>query len=472
MRTWPEPLEPEAFHGLAGDFVQTVEPHTESDPAALLSQFLVAFGSVIGRGAHFVVENDIHHLKINAVLVGETAKGRKGTSIGHVRTPYAEVDEVWAKERIMSGLSSGEGLIWQVRDPIHKTESIKKGGAITGYQDVMVDKGVTDKRLLALEPEFASVLRVLERDGNTLSAIIRQAWDGGDIRTLTKNNPATATDCHISTIGHVTMEELKRYLSRTEMGNGFANRFLWFCVRRSRCLPEGGNLDPAEMVPLILELQEAVEFGKKAGELTRDEGFREIWRNVYPELSEGKPGLVGAIISRAEAQVMRIASLYALLDQTTVLCKEHLLAALAVCEYAEASVRYIFGDATGDPVADEIFAAISRSPEGMSRTEIRDLFKRHGKKEEIKRALSLLEKKGKAHPVHEETGGRPTERWVLGCDKSDKSDERGARMGYLNKAKSIAESLCDRSSRSRGRPVSLLPDNWIQDRGVARRVSE
>jgi hypothetical protein len=88
----------------------------------------------------------------------------------------------------------------------------------------VVDHGVSDKRLMVLEAEFASSLRVLGRDGNTLTAIIRQAWDPGDLRGLTKNSPAEATGAHISIIAHITRDELPRYLDSTESGNGFGNR--------------------------------------------------------------------------------------------------------------------------------------------------------------------------------------------------------------------------------------------------------
>jgi hypothetical protein len=53
-------MAPEAFYGLGGEFVRLVEPHTESDPVALLLQFLIGFGNQIGRGAYAVVEADIH----------------------------------------------------------------------------------------------------------------------------------------------------------------------------------------------------------------------------------------------------------------------------------------------------------------------------------------------------------------------------------------------------------------------------
>ena len=40
---------------------------------------------------------------------------------------------------------------------------------------------------------------------------------------MTKS-PAKATDAHISVIGHITTDELRRSLTRTEAANGFANR--------------------------------------------------------------------------------------------------------------------------------------------------------------------------------------------------------------------------------------------------------
>jgi len=238
---WPPAPDEAALHGLAGNFVRTIEPHSEADLAALLGQFLVVFGNAVGSRPHFMAESDRHGVNLNAVFVGKTAKGRKGTSWGHVRRVVAAADPDWS-DRIMNGLSSGEGLIWQVRDPIMRRDPIREKGRVTGYEEVVADEGVKDKRLLVFEGEFASVLRVCAREGNTLSAVIRNAWDNGTLRILTKNTPAKATDAHISIIGHITQDELLRYLENTEAANGFGNRFLWFSVRRSKALPLGGKL--------------------------------------------------------------------------------------------------------------------------------------------------------------------------------------------------------------------------------------
>lgn len=415
VNKWPDPPSPEAYYGLAGEFVKLIEPHTEADSVALLIQFLVMSGNIIGKSAYFIAEADIHYLNLFTVLVGLTSKGRKGSSWGRSKATFEGIDENWGKNCIKSGSSSGEGLIWAIRDPIYKNEAIKDKGKPTGeVMEVEVDHGVEDKRLLVHEAEFASTLRVMNRDGNTLSAIIRQAWDTGDLKTLTKNSPAKATGGHISIVGHITKDELRRYLDRTESGNGFANRILWVCVQRSKTLPEGGNLKESDIALFIDLLSDAIKFAREAGEIKRDDEARAIWREVYPELSEGKPGLLGAVTSRAEAQVMRLACLYAVLDFSYFVMPQHLNAAIALWEYCEASCQYIFGDSLGDPVADEILRELRKSPEGLTQTEINNMFGRNKNANQLSRALSLLMDNGLVKRGSKETteGGRIAVLWT------------------------------------------------------------
>jgi len=391
--TIPGPLAADAFYGLPGEIVGTIEPHTEAAPAALLIQLLVTFGNLAGRSAHFVAEGDRHYPNLFAVLVGATSKGRKGSSWGHIKSLMEQVEPLTG--RIQSGLSSGEGLIFAVRDNNHHNG----------------DLGQDDKRLLVMEPEFASVLKNSSREGNILSATVRQAWDSGDLRILTKNSPLHATAAHISIIGHITKEELRRYMNATETANGFANRFVWVFVQRSKLLPEGGSPDPQTIRELAGRLKDALSFAKTVVEVKRDDAAREVWIAVYPQLSEGKLGMFGATTSRGEAQVMRLALVYALMDQSSVIRREHLAAALAVWKLNEDSARWVFGNAIGDPVADEILAALRNTSSGMTRTEIRDLFKRNKTAEQIERSLQLLLEMNLAKRYDENTGGRPTERW-------------------------------------------------------------
>ena len=396
---WPAPLDEAAYHGLAGEFVRLVNPHSESDPAADLVQFLTCFGNAIGRGPHWTVSATDHHLNLFINLVGKTARGRKGTSLDVVLKVFGQVDEVWRRDCVTGGLSSGEGLKYAVRDPVIKNGEI-------------VDHGVVHKRLLVVESEFANVLKVLNREGNTLSPTVRQAWESGTIKNLTKHDSITATGAHISIVGHITQDELLKRLAETESSNGFTNRFLWFAVRRSKLLPRGGNLDESALNSLVIRLHGVLEAARNVGEMGMTENAWTIWDEIYEDLSRGIPGLLGLVTARAEAQVRRLACLYALLDQSDIVDVPHLKAALAVWRYAEDSARYIFGDATGNPVADTIMSHLRQSPDGLTRKQIREeIFQRNKSSREIGVALNMLEEAGMARKERIQTGGRPAERW-------------------------------------------------------------
>jgi hypothetical protein len=407
---WPV-LHDDALYGLPGTIVNTIDPHSEADKVATLINVLVAFGNCLNATAHVKVQHDKHPARINSVFVGKSSKGRKGTSWSTPKRAYALVDPDWVKKRVKSGLSSAEGLIYNVRDPLWKREPIKEKGKVVGYQDVCVDAGESDKRLLIIEPEFASTLTVMGREGNNLSAVIRQAWDDGNLSPLTKNNPLTATDAHISIIGHITQDELLARLDDTSKANGFCNRFLFALVRRSKELPEGGTVPDDKFNALVERLREVITFARTVSEVKRDDEAKALWAEIYHDLSKEKPGLLGAITSRAEAQVLRLSLIYALFDCSSVIRVKHLKAALALWRYCEHSAEIIFGKRLGDPTADRILEAIRNSQNGLSDNEIYELFGRNKSANERTRALLKLQRLGLVTVTQERTGGRPRNLW-------------------------------------------------------------
>ncbi|MGH7783994.1 MAG: DUF3987 domain-containing protein, partial [Candidatus Binatia bacterium] len=411
-----------ALYGLAGDIVGAIAPFTESDTVATLVNILTAFANCVGPIPYFRVEHTRHHLNLFTVLVGDTSKGRKGTSWSTPRRMFSEVDPAWAEKRVTGGLSSGEGLIYAVRDERYEKKPIREKGRVVDYENVLVDEGVDDKRLMLVEEELSQALKVMGREGNILSAIVRQAWDNGNLNPLTKSNPIKATGAHISIVGHITIEELLRYLTETEQANGFANRFIWLMVYRSKCIPNPVGISDEALFPLIVKVRDRVEAARRTGEMIRTDESEKIWAAIYPDLSKGKPGMVGRVLGRAEAQVSRLACIYALLDNQQSVGVEHLSAAAALWDYAETSACRIFGEMTGDPTADRILAALEAQHE-MTETDIRDLFGRHKTTKEIDRGLGMLKAAGKIKDEMIATGGRPKTIWWR-CDISDKSDQR------------------------------------------------
>jgi hypothetical protein len=280
---------------------------------------------------------------------------------------------------------------------------------------------------MIVNEEFAGALSVMERAGNTLSPVLRDAWGTSKLQTLTKNSPIKATDSHISIIGHVTDDELRAVLTRVEMANGFANRFLFARAKRSKLLPHGGHLDLATLERLGKLVGERLTQARTFGRVTMTDAASEVWERNYAALSGDRPGLLGAILGRAEAQVMRLALIYVLLDNKTEIDLPHLGAALAVWAYCEDSATQIWGDMLGDDVADTILAALKTGgPNGLGRADISNLFSRHVPSARITTVLETLKCAGKAERIPGPSGGHGEQRWrfrsalndsasVLGC---------------------------------------------------------
>ncbi len=385
---WPAPPAPEAFSGLAGAITEAISPETEADPVAILAQLLVAAGSVIGRGAYFLVEATRHHPAEFVVLVGDSAKARKGSSWDHVARLMGTVDPGFAS-RCSTGLSSGEGLIWALRDPSGK------------------DPGAADPRLLVVEPEFASVLKQTTRDISTLSPVLRAAWDGRPLAILTRTAPARASTTHLSVIGHITAAELRHNMTAIEVANGLMNRFVFLACRRARLLPEGGDPDPLARTGLARALKDNLDRSRHVGQMGFDEKARLQWCELYEALSAPAPGLDGALAARSEAHVVRLSLIYALMDGANAIGPSHLAAGRALYDYSRRSAASALEGATGDRVAEQIHQGLLGSPGGLTRTEIRDLFQRNCPGSAIDEALGALSRASRVRLERVATGGRP-----------------------------------------------------------------
>jgi hypothetical protein len=417
---WPT-LDSAALYGLAGRVVRKLAPHTEADPAGLLLVFLASFGSAVGRpGPHAFADGCIHPPRLNVALVGDTSRSRKGTTAARVRSVFELADPTWAADRIMSGFGSGEALVDEVRDP---EMGVDKDG-----MPVITKAGVDDKRLCVVEGEFARILAVAAREGSTLSALIRDAWDLGRLAARARHQKSVATGAHVNFVVAITVEELRRRLSEVEVANGLANRFLFCCVRRSQLLPSGGEVDPAVLAALADEVRVALEAARKMTRLSRTASAEKRWAAMYAEMADGPGGLLGAATARAEAQTLRLSVAFALLDGAQAIEEPHLEAAYAVWRYCEASARFIFGDVVGDEVADRLLEAIrAAGGEGLSATEQMGVFSRNVSAARLKLAREELERRKLVVTSEVATGGRPK---LVTIAVQTKKEERTSPWGY------------------------------------------
>ena len=390
---FPAPPGPAAYQGLLGEIVTRLAPETEADPVAILSHLLVAVGAAIGRSAYFQIGDSRHHPNTFLLVVGDSARSRKGTAWDHARALICQADPA-LEPRIQAGLLSGEGLVAAVAD--HNSD----------------DPGIGDPRLLVIEPEFSSVLKASHRELSTLSPMLRLAWDGRPLQLLTRSAPARASAAHISLIGHITAAELRAHLTTLELANGMANRFLIIACRRARLLPEGGNQDPLASTGLRPVLAGAIEHARQAGRLAFDHQARQLWHWAYTRLAEPQPGIAGAILARAEAHALRLALIYTLADGERTISPEHLRAGLALWDYAARSATWALQGATGDLLAEQIHQALQHNPAGLTRSQISDVLAHNRPAAQIHRALAALALAGRVTHRQIPTAGRPAELWT------------------------------------------------------------
>ncbi|MGL4464031.1 MAG: DUF3987 domain-containing protein [Planctomycetia bacterium] len=406
-------LDDAAFHGLAGEIVRSLDPYTEADPAAVLVHLLAGFGSLVGPGPYFPVGPERHPARLFAVVVGATGVGRKGTAWSTARLVLHEADPDWSTRRCKSGLSTGEGVVHDLRDPRVERKPAGKGGRAVDGEGTVVDPGEADKRLFLVEPEFGRVLGAMRRDGNTLSPVLRQAWDSGRLNVLTKNAPCTATGVHLAVVGHVTVEEFRELSSAVDRHNGFLNRFLWCHARRSKTLPLAPPVPDALVADFGRRLASAAATARKFGPVRFDPEAERIWVDgLYARLTRDRRGQAAPLFARSAPYVLRLSLIYALLDGSTVVRDEHLMAAVMVWEYSERSAAIVFAGPTADPTAKRILDALRDRPAGLSRTEISKLFQGNKPKAALDAALEILDDYGLAERADVPTDGRSKEVWT------------------------------------------------------------
>jgi hypothetical protein len=380
---WPT-LSPEAMYGLAGEIVATIAPHSEADPAAVLVSLLASFGALVGPGPHARADGAEHPARIWGLIVGDTAKARKGSSWMQCRRVLAGADKSFADERVLSGFGSGEALVDAVA-------------------------GDNDRRLLVVETEYARVLAASNRDGSTLSTLSRQAWDGGRLQVRSRSGTAVADGAHVVVLGHITKTELQAKLAESDAFAGSLNRFLIVPARRSKLLPSGGSLSDFELSDFVRRFALFAVQAQMVSTIWRTAEAEAYWAEVYTRLADDDPGgLLGAVIARDAAQVLRLSVTFALLDGMNRITVAHIRAAEAVWNYARAGAALIFGTRTGDPIADQILAALQDSHGVvLDGAAIHRLFDGHVKGDRINQALELLEKQGLANKENKATKGRP-----------------------------------------------------------------
>ena len=392
IKVWPH-LERAAFHGIVGEFVDLATEGSEADPAAVLATTLVRFGVEAGSPdpnarPHIYVGESRHEPRIFGVVVGKSAKARKGTSGAPVTRLFAVPEGCMGAPKMapmnLGPLSSGEGIVYAVRDAQETWDDKEQ-------QFKVIDPGVLDKRLFVQEEEFAAAINAGKRDGNTLSATLRALWDSGTRSPMTKTSRTQCTNAHVGILAHITIDELAMSLSACDKLNGYANRFLWMLARRSKRVPRPRRMPDDKFIPIRNEIWQRLHLAHAAGQMSLTAAAGDLWDAEYDRLTEDRPGVSGAITARAEAQVVRLSMIYALCDGRKHVDAIHVQAALALWSYAQASAEFIFSDdAVGSKLDAKIHDLLLKTPAGSSLTDLHNATGNNHKATELRSSIQRL----------------------------------------------------------------------------------
>lgn len=344
-RNAPQP-DPICLYGLIGDVARAGSEGTETNAHAIAANFMAYLSCAIGRGVYLPIGNTRHHTRLFCLHIGRSGRGRKGDAVSlvlRIDAALRAIDDAFAPQIHRGGLSTREGLAALIHD-----------GYRQGRQDI---PAIEDKRLWVVESEFANVLHQGRRDGNTLSAALRDCWDGIDLKPATKSNRVYASDPHVCLSGAISPSELTGLMSAREMSNGFANRFLMIWAERSRMLPFPKETPQAVVEHLAHRTLEVLAFVRADRHDEREHLKMELspqaqWR--YAQLYRGElhdgvdDGAIGALLERSAPMLLRLAMLMALTDLQTRIDAQHIDAAMAWIRHATASVRFVFVSAAED----------------------------------------------------------------------------------------------------------------------------
>ncbi len=369
-------LGDEAYYGIVGDFVRAVEPFTEADTLGILACLLCGVGNALGRSIHHRIGRR-HGTNLFVLLTGATSD-RKGTCWDVAESLLSLAVPEWSSGCIESGLGSGQGLLYRIRDA--------QGD----------DEGVPDKRLLVCEEEWSKPMRLLRSENSILSAMLREAFDGKPLAVLNKGeNRYGCREPHITIVGMITPDELLELLKgRSEMHNGFLNRFLLIGVKRTCYLPCGadyGSVCAKFAAPLREAVNRAVVIREPFGVA---EEAKSLWDAEYRRLEHERPGNYGKATARLSVHALKVAMLFTALDGENAIGLRHLKAALSFIAHADRTAFNLFGTSAAVASGEESHARLltyarTRS-DGITKTEAHRLFSNKKTGKEIDADFALL----------------------------------------------------------------------------------
>ena len=367
--------DPRMFSGLLGEIAEDVSEGIEADKTGIYGCLLSMAGMLVGRKPHVMIGNRRHPFLIYPVLIGRTGSGRKGDAMATANLLMDSASSFELDSLTVTGIGSGEGLVWHIRDPDDKG-------------------GTEDKRLLVYEEELGHIISISSRDGSILSGTIQKAWDGVALQSLTRN-PYRASWSHIAIIAAITPDEFRARIGNKDLAKGLWNRYLPLFVERRQLIacPEG--MTPEELEEYSNKIRKGLVHASGLDNIPLSARARRLFEDeLYPEFSDllDEDRKVADFLERGPSYLRRVSGLTSAIDGCKEVPVEKLESAACVVRYSLASARYALDEGKRNPRLDQLQRQADEAcPDLLDREWIRGtLFHGNIKSEEIQEIIDTL----------------------------------------------------------------------------------
>lgn len=372
-----------AMPGLIGEVVQAACNHSEVHPISVVVNFLLRFATYFCT-PYYSYGSISHYCRTNAVIIGKSARGSIAASSSEVDRIFEGIP--YNIQFIRGNMLSGESLIEAVSDNKHNSDDWDRQGSSSVPYNLV-------KCLLYNELDIRSALAYAKRPGNPLSQTVCGLFNYGCAEQILRSGKISTKAAHVNILAQTRSIDFSSLKKDVENSNEFASYFLWFLVDRLKVVPHPKPIPDDKVVSFREIILERIRAAQDQGSMRMSKKARSMWNDIYPGLTKDVPGVAGAVVSRSEIHLIRLALIYAVIAGHKRIRPADLQSAHALVQYARESACIIFkGDQQGVNFAEKILCALHTAPgQELSRTEISGVFGRNAAAADINCALQKLE---------------------------------------------------------------------------------
>lgn len=316
---------PEIRQDFFNDYLNLFEGVTESPKSYHVFCFAVAVGMMLGRNVYVAYPHELYP-NIFALLIGRPGVDRKDTAMNYGRKLAEQIDVI----QTLPAIASYEGLL----------------EAMSKKQDDFFD--MDPSRTLVVLSEFNALLKKARVDStsNIIPNLCHLYDCPGVARSPTKVNPIKVDKPFLSILSSIQPGVIQDAFRSGDIHSGFAGRWAYVSDQSNTAIPLPGRIDNAAWNDLVKKLSQIRDIWKerKSTELKLSDAAVSMWEDFYRwHREQNQDGeIINTLIVRIPEQILKLAMIFAALDDFTEIHDCHLEDAINIGKWLIGNTKRLF----------------------------------------------------------------------------------------------------------------------------------